>query len=154
MKPLEIHCRNRVMFAKIESKDKGLGVKEYTLTHKNGFTIYIFRKEMSKWRHVYGELDDDIKEAILDALILRFGKPTKMFYFRGERMVVEVSWVNGGGGWHIYGNNYFIGSITYNELTDTFRCHITNPVDWLTNTEMDEYISMIRRGEIEWPNRN
>ncbi|TDQ79599.1 hypothetical protein [Sphingobacterium yanglingense] len=155
MKPLEIRCRNKVMFAKLEIKDKYRGCTDYTLTHKNGFTIYVFRDTMGTWEHVYGELAEDIREAIIDALILRFTKPTKMFYFKGERIVVDVSFANGSGQWFVNGNKFYLGNISfhvpYGANEGEFRYNIHNPAEWLTDSLMKEFISMIERGLIDWP---
>ncbi|MGJ1237999.1 MULTISPECIES: hypothetical protein [Sphingobacterium] len=50
MKPLEIFCRNRVMYAQITVHDKSMGMKDYHLYNKNGLAHYVFRKSQ-------GELD-------------------------------------------------------------------------------------------------
>lgn len=143
------------MFARLEVKDKHQGCSDYTLTHKNGYTIYIFRDTMGSWEHVYGELAEDIREAIIDALILRFTKPTKMFYYKGDRIVVDVSFAPGSGQFFVRGNKFYLGSISfhipYGAKEGEFRYHIHNPEEWLTDKEMQEYISMIERGLIEWP---
>ncbi|MDR2275343.1 MAG: hypothetical protein LBF27_30830 [Sphingobacterium sp.] len=106
---------------------------------------------MNKWEHVYGDLVDGLREAIIDALILRFTKPTKMFYFKGKRMVIDIGWTNGGGSWHIYANRFFIGTIAYPRTGTDFRFLIHNEAEWLTDEMKEEFISMLKRKEIKWP---
>jgi len=60
------------MYAQLSVNDRGLGMRDYNLTGKDGLSLYIFRKEQGEWKCAYGYLDEDIKQAIIDALILRF----------------------------------------------------------------------------------
>lgn len=72
-------------------EDKGMGMKDYHLYNKNGLAFYVFRKSQGFWELAYGELANDIKEACIDALILRFDTDVpELFYHHGKRQVVEV----------------------------------------------------------------
>ena len=91
MKPLEIFCRNRVMYDQITLHDKSMGMKDYHFYNKNGLAYYVFRKSQVVWQLAFGVLADDIKEACIDALILRFDTDVpELFYHHGKRQVVEV----------------------------------------------------------------
>ncbi len=50
MKPLEIFCRNRVMYAQITVHDKSMGMKDYHLYNNNGLAFYVFRKSQGEWQ--------------------------------------------------------------------------------------------------------
>ncbi|WP_343566551.1 hypothetical protein [Sphingobacterium sp.] len=66
-------------------------MKDYHLYSKNGLAFYIFRKSQGVWQLAFGVLADDIKEACIDALILRFDTDVpELFYHHGKRQVVEV----------------------------------------------------------------
>jgi len=60
------------MYAQITVHDKSMGMKDYHLYNKNGLAFYVFRKSQGEWELAFGLLADDIKEACIDALILRF----------------------------------------------------------------------------------
>ncbi|MCT1524988.1 hypothetical protein [Sphingobacterium hotanense] len=150
MKPLEIHCRNRVMYAQLSVNDRGLGMRDYNLTGKDGLSLYIFCKEQGEWKCAYGYLDEDIKQAIIDALILRFDWTIKdLFYLDGERHVVEIR-SKKGGLWHIYDNNRYIASISYDRFTRQFEYHLDDPTRSVTEAHLRKYTEMIKRGEITW----
>ena len=149
MKPLEIHCRGRVMFAQISIQDKGLGMRDYYVYHKNKVTFYVFRKSQGDWELAYGHLADDIKEACIDALILRFDDDVpELFYHKGKRQVVEVR-AKKYSLWHIYLNNAYVGSIDYDKYTKKFDYHIEDN-SLLTDDHVQKYIGMIQRGELKW----
>lgn len=65
MKPLEIYCRNRVMYVQMTVHDKSMGMKDYHLYSKNGLDFYVFRKSQGIWELAYGELADDIEQRAL-----------------------------------------------------------------------------------------
>jgi len=91
MKPLEVFCRNRVMYVQMTVHDKSMGMKDYHLYNKNGLAFYVFRKSQGVWELVFGELAGDIKEACIDALIMRFDSDVpELFYHHGVRQVVDV----------------------------------------------------------------
>ncbi|MFC3356130.1 hypothetical protein [Sphingobacterium zeae] len=79
------------MYAQITLNDKSMGMKDYRLYNKNGLAFYVFRKSYGVWQLAFGVLADDIKEACIDALILRFDTDVpELFYHHGKRQVVEV----------------------------------------------------------------
>jgi len=91
MKPLEVFCRNRVLYVRMTIQDKSMGMKDYYLYNKNGHTFYIFRKLQGVWELVYGAMAEDLKQACIDALIIRFDTDVpELFYHHGVRQVVEV----------------------------------------------------------------
>ncbi|MFC3355491.1 hypothetical protein [Sphingobacterium zeae] len=66
-------------------------MKDYHLYSKNGIAFYVFRKFQSVLELAHGQLGADIKEACIDALILRFNSDVQeLFYHPGKRQIVEV----------------------------------------------------------------
>ncbi|KGE14606.1 hypothetical protein [Sphingobacterium deserti] len=150
MKPLEIHVRNRVLFARVQEVNKSIGSSDYTLYDKNGVSIYIFRNSMSKWEHVYGNLADDVREACLDALILRFDKYcTDMFYYKGERQVVDVGFTQGADSWHVRVNRFHYGAIRMSSKTMDLEYLEHHKCEALTCERMEKYFRWIREGKIK-----
>ncbi|WP_312334672.1 hypothetical protein [Sphingobacterium sp.] len=47
-------------------------MKDYHLYNKNGLAFYVFRKSQGVWELAFGGLANDIKEACINALIIRF----------------------------------------------------------------------------------
>jgi len=149
MKPLEVFCRNRVMYVQITVHDKSMGMKDYYLYYKNGHSFFIFRKSQGVWELAYGELAEDIKEACIDALIIRFDNDVpELFYHQGIRQVVEVR-AKKYSLWHIYLNNAYVGSIEHDKFSKTFDYHIEDD-SLLTDDNIQKYIGMIQRGELRW----
>ncbi|MFD1770804.1 hypothetical protein [Sphingobacterium suaedae] len=150
MKPLEIYCRGRVMHVTFSIEEKGFGMRDFVLIGKNKTSVYVFRKSQMEWGCAYGELDRDIKEAIIDALLLRFDPiATDVFYHKGVRQVVEVR-AKKGGIWHFFINNAYRGSMQYDKFLHTFDYHFDGEDGVLTELHMQKYIGMIQRGEIRW----
>lgn len=150
MKPLEIHVRDKVLFVKIGAHKRFIGSNDYMLYGKNG-SIFIFRYDMGIWNHVYGELPDDVREACIDALILRFQQPTEMLYHKGERKVIEVKFATGGAAWFVMVNKFFRGQFTFSENKMQFTYHEHNPDEVLTSDRIEKYKDWIRAGRIKWP---
>ncbi|WP_313157814.1 hypothetical protein [Sphingobacterium multivorum] len=97
----------------------------------------------------FGVLADDIKEACIDALILRFDTDVaELFYHHGKRQVVEVR-AKKYSLWHIYLNNAYVGSIKYDTFTKQFNYHLEDN-GLLTGDHVQKYIAMIQRGELKW----
>ncbi len=149
MKPLEVHCRNRVLYARISIEDKGIGMRDYYLYHKNGVSFYIFRKEESIWKLVYGQLDEDIRESCIDALILRFDEDVpEIFYHKGERQIVRIS-SEKRLFWLVYLNEIYCGRIDFHPDSMGFKFKIEHE-GLLTEENFNKYIHMIRHSEIKW----
>lgn len=149
MKPLEVYCRNRVMYVQMSIHDKTMGMKDYHLYNKNGLAFYVFRKSQGFWGLAYGELANDIKESCIDALILRFDTDVpELFYHQGKRQVVEVR-AKKYSLWHIYLNNSYVGSIEHDKYSKAFDYHIEDN-SLLTDDHIQKYIGMIQRGELKW----
>jgi hypothetical protein len=137
------------MFVQMSVHDKTMGMKDYHLYNKNGLAFYVFRKSQGIWELAYGELADDIKEACIDALILRYDDDVpELFYYHGKRQVVEVR-AKKHSLWHIYLNNAFVGSITCDKTTGMFQYHIDDNC-LLTDDHIQKYIGMIQHGELKW----
>ncbi|WDF67670.1 hypothetical protein PQ465_15320 [Sphingobacterium oryzagri] len=152
MQPLEIHYRGKIRYAPIECLEKGFGLKDYRLMGKNGVSIYIFRKEEDVWRMAYGDLDAELREAIISALILRFDPHVvKVFLYKGARQVVEVSYATGANCWNVHINHFYIGHITHNKKEGKWTYSIRNKGTWLLPRHMEAFIEMIKSGEIAWP---
>ncbi len=149
MKPLEIICRNRVLYARITIEDKGTDMRDYYLHNKNGISFYIFRKEEGIWKLVYGLLDDDIQEACIDALILRFDDDVpEIFYHQGQRQIVRIS-SEKGLIWLVYLNETYCGHIDFHAPSMGFNYKIEHET-LLTDENFKKYIHMIRHSEIKW----
>ncbi|MEI2271843.1 hypothetical protein OHD16_06780 [Sphingobacterium sp. ML3W] len=149
MKPLEVHCRNRVLFVKMSIEDKGMGMRDYHLYDKNGLSFYVFRKSQGEWELAYGVLADDVREACIDALILRYDHDSpELFYKDGKRNVVRIS-AKKGGIWHVYVNTTYVASIQYDEYAKKFEYYLEAEIP-LTVEHIEKYIGMIQRGEIKW----
>ncbi|WP_312482969.1 hypothetical protein, partial [Sphingobacterium multivorum] len=104
---------------------------------------------IQEWQLAYGVLADDIKEACIDALILRFDTDVpELFYHHGKRQVVEVR-AKKYSLWHIYLNNAYVGSIQYDTFTKQFNYHLDDNC-LLTDDHVQKYIAMIQRGELKW----
>lgn len=149
MKPLEVFCRNRVMYVQMTVHDKSMGMKDYHLYNKNGLAFYVFRKSQGVWELELGELADDIKEACIDALIMRFDSDVpELFYHHGVRQVVEVR-AKKYSLWHIYLNNVYVGSIQHDKYSKSFDYHIEEN-SLLNDNHVQKYIGMIQHGELKW----
>lgn len=151
MGPLIVYYKNKVLTIAIKSLKQGFGLDIYMLTGKDRRTFYLFQKVGNKWTHTSGELPSILTEAMIDALILRYNfGVVKVFWFRGQRQIVEVYHPNGGGGWVIKINYYYMGSITYNPDGNRFRWYILNS-SWLKEKHMLYFIELIKKGKIESP---
>lgn len=149
MKPLEIFCRNRVLYVRISVQYKGTGMKDYYLYHKDGTNYFIFRKSQGIWKLTYGQLPSDVCNACIDALILRFDQDVPdLFYHKGVRQVVHIS-AKKYSVWHIYLNNGYVGSIQYDPFTKKFHYYLDEKT-LLTEEHIQKYITMIQHGEISW----
>jgi len=88
------------------------------------------------WQLAFGVLADDIKEACIDALILRFDTDVpELFYLHGKRQVVEVR-AKKYSLWHIYLNNAYVGSIQYD--SKQFNYHLVDNC-LLTDDHVQKY---------------
>lgn len=75
---------------KIAVHDKNMRLKDYRLYNKNGVTLY-FQEFTRVWELAYGSLADNIKEAFIEALILRYDSDVPaLFYHQGKSQIVEV----------------------------------------------------------------
>jgi len=151
MDPLIVHFKDKVLTIPIESLKQGFGLDEYKLTGKDGHSIYLFRKDGNEWSHTFGELPQPLIDAIIDALILRFNYGiVKVFWYKGERQIVEVYHPKGGGGWVVKINYIYKAGITYNPDDDRYAWYIHNEC-WLKERHMLYFIELIKKGEIESP---
>lgn len=151
MEPLIVHYKNKVLRIPIEHLKEGFGLDEYKLTGKDGMSIYLFRKEGNTWSCTYGDLSPDLIDAIIDALIPRFNsRVVKLFWYNGERQVVEVSHPAGGGGWCVNINYCYKAEIVYNPNTKEFQWYYHNP-SWLKDRHMRYFIELIKQGVVEAP---
>ncbi|WP_312333263.1 hypothetical protein [Sphingobacterium sp.] len=124
-------------------------MKDYYLYHKNGHSFFIFGKSQGVWELACGELAEDIKEACIDALIIRFDDDVpELFYHHGKRKVVEVRAKKYSLS-HIYLNNSYVGSIEHDKYSKQFEYHLEND-SLLTDDNVQKYIGMIQRGELKW----
>ncbi|HAU53990.1 MAG TPA: hypothetical protein DCW66_12520, partial [Sphingobacterium sp.] len=109
----------------------------------------VFRKSQGVWQLAFGVLADDIKEACIDALILRFDTDVpELFYHHGKRQVVEVR-AKKYSLWPIYLNNAYVGSIQYDTFTKQFNYDLDDNC-LLTDDHVQKYIVLIQRGELKW----
>ncbi len=149
MEQLKIHVRNRVIFARM-TEEKKHQCTDYTLFDKNGVSIYIFRYERNTWNHVYGQLSDDVRDACIDALILRFDwQCTDLFYVDGERKIVDVSFAEGGDHWAVCVNRRWKGNIRLIESTMDLVYNEHNRCEALTTDRLEKYFRWIREGRIK-----
>jgi hypothetical protein len=130
-------------------EDKGMGMRDYYLYDKNGKSFYIFRRSQGVWELAYGVMPDDVREACIDALILRYDHDSpELFYTNGKRNVVRIS-AKKGGIWHVYVNTTYVASIQYDEFAKKFEYHLDDNTP-LTVEHIEKYIGMIQRNEIKW----
>lgn len=149
MKPLEVHCRNRVLFVKMSIEDKGMGMLDYHLYGKDRKSFFVFRRSQGVWDLAYGVMPDDVREACIDVLILRYDHDSpELFYTNGKRNVVRIS-AKKGGIWHVYVNTTYVASIQYDEYAKKFGYHLDDDTP-LTVEHIEKYIGMIQRSEIKW----
>lgn len=106
---------------------------------------------MGCWRQAYGELADDVREACIDAIILRFDDTVaEMFYHEGKRQVVELR-PKPNGLWHVFNNNIFSGSISNEGNQWQFYCEEGSLI---TSAHMGRYITMVSDRKIVRINRD
>ncbi|MCL7987717.1 hypothetical protein M8998_07185 [Sphingobacterium sp. lm-10] len=150
METLTFTYRNKQISAKMEIIQKHMSFTEYHLHGKDGHQLFIFRRESSKWRFVYGSLFDELRECILDALILRFHDDVvKTFMYKGERQIVTVSEVKGNSGtWNVMINRYYIGFVSRNFESGAYSWHIHNEGGWIRPRHMELFMEMIKDGRI------
>lgn len=152
MESLTFLYRGKEVTAKMEVIQKHLAGWEYHLQGKDGVRLFIFRKDGNEWSHVYGSLNKELREAILDALIMRFESDIiTTFFHKGERQIVTVGFALGSGQWFVMINHFFIGSIAYDTYGKKFIWHIHNGGTWLLPRHMEKFIEMIKQGKIESP---
>jgi len=77
------------MYVQMTVHDKSMGMKDYHLYNKNGLAFYVFRKSQGVLELAFGELADDIKEACIDALIMRFDSDVQELLKKNK-----VTWPN------------------------------------------------------------
>ncbi len=128
-----------------------IGSTDYTLFDKDGVSIFIFQNDMVGWSQVYCEWPDDVREACIDALILRFQKLTEMVYYKGDRKVVEFKFATGVAAWFVIVNKFFRGQITFSEHNMQFIRPRHNPDKVLTSERIEKYKDWIRDGQIKCP---
>lgn len=73
---LSIVYKNKQHEIALDIQNKGDGMFDYILTHKNGYTFYVFRKESGIWKLVYGVLDPELASIILQALAAAIDNPS------------------------------------------------------------------------------
>lgn len=73
MKPLEIHCRGKIIYRELSLDSKAQWMVDFYVHDKNGVSFYIFRKIDEVWQLAYGVLPDDIRDACIVALQKRYG---------------------------------------------------------------------------------
>jgi len=151
MKPLEVHVRGKVLHIACSTKDKPFGSREVTLTAKNGVSIYIFRKEIGIWKLAYGDLPDDLREACIDAIILRLDDAVaEMYYDKGKRQIVEIR-PKPKGLWHVFINHAYAASIRHDGRNWEFHFDEDSSLD---NDRMTKYVGMISMGQVRWIDRD
>ncbi|TDS11757.1 hypothetical protein [Sphingobacterium paludis] len=151
MIPLEVHLKEKVLHIAYTTKDKPFGGKEITLLGKNGVSIYIFRKEMGFWKLTYGELSEDLREACIDAIILRFDQAVaEICYHEGMRLVVEIR-PKPKRLWHVFINDAYAASIRHDGRNWEFHF---DEQSFLDNNRMTKYVGMIAMGKIRWIDRD
>lgn len=74
MATLTFTYKDRMITCPLTVKAKHMASPDYILTGKNGYSIFYFRKVDNVWKHVYGTLPDDMRDAIIQALSARFDK--------------------------------------------------------------------------------
>jgi hypothetical protein len=137
------------MFVKMSIEDKGMGMRDYHLYGKDGLSFFVFRRSQGVWELAYGVMPDDVREACIDALILRYDHDSpELFYKDGKRNVVRIS-AKKGGIWHVYVNTTYVASIQYDEFAKKFEYHLDDDTP-LTVEHIEKYIGMIQRSEIKW----
>ncbi|MFD2968543.1 hypothetical protein [Sphingobacterium bambusae] len=139
MKSLEVHARGRVMYVKYSTERKPFGSLEVTLLAKNGVSIYLFRKEQGTWRLAYGFLQENIKEACIDAIILRF-----------DTSVVEIL-PKPKGLWHVFVNDIYTSSISSDGKKWDYHFEEDSCI---TDDHMKKYIGIISLGQVKWIDRD
>lgn len=72
MATLTFTFKNRTITCPLTVKEKHMSSPDYILMGKNGYSIFYFRKVDNVWKHVYGTLPDDMRDAIILALSDRF----------------------------------------------------------------------------------
>lgn len=125
-------------------EDKGMGMRDYHLYGKDGLSFFVFRRSLGVWELAYGVMPDDVREACIDALILRYDHDSpELFYKDGKRNVVRIS-AKKGGVWHVYVNTTYVASIQYDEYAKKFEYHLDDDTP-LTAEHIEKYIGMIQR---------
>ncbi|MFD2600173.1 hypothetical protein ACFSQ3_14540 [Sphingobacterium corticis] len=150
MNTLTFTYRNKTITAPMEVVKKHMSSTEYHLSGKTG-QLYIFRHESTKWSLAYGNLTDELRECILDALIMQFEPHiVKTFIYKGERQIVTVGEVSGNSGtWHVMINHYYIGYLLHHSDSGAYSWHIHNGGGWIRPRHMDLFIDMLKDGKIK-----
>ncbi|GHE31222.1 hypothetical protein [Sphingobacterium griseoflavum] len=147
MKLLEVQARGQILQVHYATERKPFGRVEVTLSGKNRQSIYIFSKESSGWKLIYGFLQEDIREACIDAILQRLDSSVaEMFYHEGKRQVVEIR-PKPHGVWHVYVNDVYMGSIS--SEGKRWQYHVEEN-SCISDDHMKKYIGMIAVGEVRW----
>ncbi|WP_148910033.1 hypothetical protein [Sphingobacterium allocomposti] len=147
METLKFTYRGKEITAPMEIVQKYGNVMTFHVIGKNG-QRFIFLKYGNEWSHIEGTLSASLREAILDALIMRFEfAAVKTFIYQGKRQIVTVNWVYGGGVWDVKINHISRGWIAFYE-NEGFRWRISEGETWLKPRHMEYFIELIKAGKI------
>ncbi len=140
--------RNKQVSAWMDIVKKQIGTHEFHLRGKDGHQLFIFRRTSGKWHFAYGELTDELRDAIMDALIMKYEPDCAItFMYKGERQIVTVGWVIGRGHWSVMVNQYYRGYISKHQESGVYSWHIHNPGGWLLPRHMDKFVEMVKAGK-------
>lgn len=72
MATLTFTYKHRTINCPLKVRDKGMTGIDYIITGKNGYSLFYFRKKNEQWVLDYGTMPNDMHDAIIHALSLRF----------------------------------------------------------------------------------
>lgn len=154
MENLEFVYRNKQYSVFIKVVDEGKTAIDYYVFGENN-SKFLFKQQYHLWRLEEGNLNKELENIIIDALIHKYESKMVCLAYHGEkREIITVSNLNYTGQKYAYSfmcNNSDLGNIYYcenlgwvNNLTLKFSAQ------WFTAADLDIVIEMIENNEFQW----
>jgi len=154
MENLEFVYRNKQYSVFIKVVDEGKTTIDYYVFGKNN-SKFLFKQQYHLWRLEEGNLNKELENIIIDALIHKYeSKMLCLAYYGEKREIITVSNLNYTGQKYAYsfmcnnsdlGNLYFCESQGWvNNLTLKFSAQ------WFTAADLEIVIEMLENNQIPW----
>ncbi len=154
MKNLEFYYKNKTYNVLVEVIDEGKTIIDYIVFGKNN-SKFLFQQRYHLWRLVEGNLNKELENIIIDALIHKYESHLLCLSYHGDkREVITVSDLNYIGQKFAYSfmcNNSDMGSLHYCEIQGWVNnLSLKFSAQWFTSADLDIVIEMLENNQISW----